>query len=333
MNTILIGKNQKKIRIDQFIKNKIHHISRNQIQKYIKMGYILVNKRIINNNYIIQPYDHIKIDIPLKTPIKKLNFISEKIDINIIHEDDDILIINKPSGMVVHPGYGNESGTLINGIKYYLNSKCSNLYRCGLVHRLDKDTSGILVVAKNNKSQKNLIKQFFYRKIHREYIALVWGKIPKKCGIINGFIKRNPKDRKKMINSNFDNYGKYSITYYNVIERFNKYLTYVSCKLGTGRTHQIRVHFKYIGHPIFNDSVYNKRKFFFKKMSKKYKIFFKKCFKILSKQALHAVSISLIHPNNGKKCYFYCPIPNDLKKVLKFCRDFFHYNNIPCNIK
>ncbi|WP_185873227.1 RluA family pseudouridine synthase [Blattabacterium cuenoti] len=331
MNVIIIGKNQKKIRIDKFIINKITNISRNQIQKYIKTGSILVNKNIIKNNYIIKPYDNIKINIPLKIKEKVNLYPAEKINIDVIHEDNDILIINKPPGLVVHPGNGNQSGTLMNGIKYYLNN--SYLYRCGLVHRLDKDTSGILIIAKNNNSQKNLNKQFYLKTIKREYRALIWGKIPNEYGIIEGFIKRDPKNRKKMINSSFNNHGKYSITYYNVIERFNKYLTYISCKLGTGRTHQIRVHFKYIGYPIFNDILYSKRKLFFKKISKKYKFFFKECFKILPRQALHAQSISLIHPNNGKKYYFCCPIPDNFNKVLKLCRKLFNHNNIPCNIK
>ncbi|WP_238785311.1 RluA family pseudouridine synthase [Blattabacterium cuenoti] len=210
-----------------------------------------------------------------------------------------------------------------------------NLYRCGLIHRLDKYTSGLLVLAKNESSQKYLSEQFHKKTIKRKYIALIWGNLNLEKGVISGFIGRDPNNRKRMTiynNKNCNiNKGKLSITHYKVLERF-KYITYISCKLETGRTHQIRTHFKYIGHPLFNDSVYGGNKIFFKrKLSKKNIDFFNVCLNILQRQALHAVSISFIHPKNGI-FHFSIPIPKDFKIVLSMCRDQFHdYNNVPCN--
>jgi pseudouridine synthase, RluA family len=334
---ICAKKNQNKIRIDKFLINNIQKsISRNQIQNLNASGKIFVNQHVVKNNYKIHPLDIVEIEIsnlPTLDPLEYRNIIAEKINIDILHEDEDVIVINKPAGMVVHPGCGNNKGTLIHGIKYHFQNSNLNdfdLYRCGLIHRLDKDTSGILIVAKNEFSKKYLFQQFYYKTIQREYRALIWGNILEEKGIISGFIGRDPKNRKRMtiFNNNESHNGKYSVTEYKVLERFN-YLTYVSCKLKTGKTHQIRAHFKYLGHPLFHDSIYGGNKIFMKNKCSNQNIeFFKNCFKILPRQALHAVSLSFIHPKNGK-CYFYCPLPKDFQDVLQKCRKYL-YSKVPC---
>ncbi|WP_185877291.1 RluA family pseudouridine synthase [Blattabacterium cuenoti] len=328
---IIANKNQIKIRLDIFLKEKLSFLSRNQIQILIKVGKILINNNIIKkNNYIIKPLDIIDVNINSYDLKKNKNLsneyndiIAKKININIIYEDDDIILINKPHGLVVHPGCGNETKTLIHGIKYYYDYIFSNnVYRGGLVHRLDKDTSGLLIIAKNNISYKFLCKQFLYKTIKREYIALIWGDVSNKKKIIEGFIRRDPNNRKKMINSNINKIGKYSVTHYKILEIFGKYITLVLCNLETGRTHQIRVHFKYLGNPIICDTTYGKDEHFIKKLPNKYKSFFKNCLYKLSRQALHAISISFIHPN-GKKYYFSCPISKDINIILNEFRNKF----------
>lgn len=341
---IVVDKNEREIRIDKFLVKKIQNISRNQIQKASILGKILVNKKVINKkNYKVKPLDFIEIEIgPLHNDIINLeykNILEEKMNLNILYEDEDLIVINKPPGVVVHPGYGNKKGTLINGIKYHLKKKQSeiNLYRCGLIHRLDKYTSGLLVSAKNESSQKYLSEQFHKKTIKRKYIALIWGNINQEKGVISGFIGRDTNNRKRMTiykqnkEKNLINKGKFSITHYKVLERF-KYITYISCQLETGRTHQIRAHFKYVGHPLFNDSLYGGNKIFFKKkLSKKNRDFFNVCLNILQRQALHAISLSFIHPKNGI-FHFSSPIPKDFKIVLSMCRNqFYYYNNVPCN--
>ncbi|QIK16529.1 RluA family pseudouridine synthase [Blattabacterium sp. DPU] len=327
---IIVDENQKEIRIDKFLKSNIENISRNQIQKLTISGKVLVNQHTVKKNYKIKPLDFVEIEISnieILDHLEYENIIAEKINLNIIYEDEDVIVVNKPAGMVVHPGFGNEKGTLIHGIKYHFQNKNLNdfnLYRSGLVHRLDKDTSGLLVIAKNEYSKKYLFQQFNSKTIQREYRALIWGNLLEEKGIITGFIGRDPKNRKRMTLFKKNEYykGKYSVTHYKVLERF-KYLTYVSCNIKTGKTHQIRAHFKYLGHPLFHDSMYGGNKIFMKKKCSNKNIeFFKNCLKLLSRQALHAISLSFIHPKNGK-CYFYCPIPEDFKIVLQKCRKIF----------
>ncbi|AWU39151.1 pseudouridylate synthase [Blattabacterium punctulatus CPU2] len=323
--SFLLKKNQKSIRIDKFLMKSIQNISRNQIQKAANLGKILVNKRFVKKNYQIKPFDFIEIEISY-LPILDLeykNIIAEKIPLDIIHEDEDIIVVNKKPGMVVHPGIGNENGTLIHGIKYHLKNNNKLLYRLGLVHRIDKDTSGLLVLAKNEYAQKFLFQQFISKTIKRKYIALVWGDLKNEEGTITGFIGRDPKNRKRMTLFKKDFYrGKYSITHYKVLERF-KYITYISCNLETGKTHQIRAHFKYLGHPLFNDVIYGGNTIL-KSFSKKKFKFLKICLNILKSQALHAISLSLIHPNNGKY-NFTSPIPEDWKKVIQKFREKFSF--------
>ncbi|WP_185858439.1 RluA family pseudouridine synthase [Blattabacterium cuenoti] len=329
---IFADKNQEEIRIDQFLKQKTKNFSRNQIQKFVHSGKILVNQHIVKKNYKIKPLDLIEVkisdnlvSIPIVDHLEYENIYEKKMDLDIIYEDEDVIVINKPAGMVVHPGCGNEKFSLIHGIKYHLiNSKSnhSNLYRVGLIHRLDKDTSGLLVLAKNELAQKCLFQQFYYRTIQRQYIALIWGDLIEEKGTITGFIGRDPKNRKRMTLFKDEKYykGKYSITHYQVLERF-KYLTYVSCHIKTGKTHQIRAHFKHLGHPLFHDSIYGGSRIFTnKKCSNKNREVFKTCLQILQRQALHAISLSFIHPKN-RKCHFFCPIPEDFKKVLQTFRN------------
>ncbi|WP_185870417.1 RluA family pseudouridine synthase [Blattabacterium cuenoti] len=322
----IANKDQKPIRIDKFLIQSIPNISRNQIQKSTHSGKILVNQRIIKkNNYKIKPFD-IVIAETISTPVLDLeyrNIIEEKIPINILYEDEDIIVINKPAGMVVHPGFGHKKGTLIHGIKYHLKNFSHQKKfppRLGLIHRIDKDTSGLLLIAKNESSQKGLFQQFFYKTIKRKYIALVWGTLQKEKGSITGFIGRDPKNRKRMILFQTPSKGKYSITHYKVLEKFQN-ITYISCHLETGKTHQIRAHFKYLGNPLFNDSTYGGNQILMKKkFSKKNIEFFNKCLKILQRQALHAICLSFIHPNNKKKYHFTCPIPEDFQNVLQQCK-------------
>ncbi|AWU43582.1 RluA family pseudouridine synthase [Blattabacterium sp. (Cryptocercus kyebangensis)] len=323
--SFLLKKNQKSIRVDKFLMQSIQNISRNQIQKAASLGKILVNKRFIKKNYQIKPFDFIEVEIsyPSILDSEYKNIIAEKIPLDILHEDEDIIVVNKKPGMVVHPGVGNEKGTLIHGIKYHLKNDNKLLYRLGLVHRIDKDTSGLLVLAKNEQAQKCLFQQFISKTIKRKYIALVWGNLKNEEGTITGFIGRDPKNRKRMTLFKKDFYrGRYSITHYKVLERF-KYITYVSCNLGTGKTHQIRVHFKYLGHPLFNDFIYGGNKIV-KSFSKKHFKFLKICLNILKRQALHAVSLTFTHPKNGK-CHFTCPIPEDWKKVIQKFRERFSF--------
>ncbi|BBA17421.1 RluA family pseudouridine synthase [Blattabacterium cuenoti] len=327
---IFVKKNQREIRIDKFLKKNIENISRNQIQKLISSKKVIVNQIFVKKNYKIQPLDFIKVQFydiyPTLDYLEYENIVAEKINLHIIHEDEDLIVINKPAGMVVHPGFGHDKGTLIHGIKYHFqNSNLNdfNLYRSGLVHRLDKDTSGLLVIAKNEFSKEYLFQQFHSKTIQREYRALIWGNLSEEKGIITGFIGRDPKNRKRMTVFRTNEFCKgkysYSITHYQVLERF-KYLTYVSCRIKTGKTHQIRAHFKYLGHPLFHDSIYGGHKILMKKKCSSQIIeFFRTCLKILPRQALHAISLSFIHPKH-KKCYFYCPIPEDFKIVLNKCR-------------
>ncbi|WP_185882343.1 RluA family pseudouridine synthase [Blattabacterium cuenoti] len=308
------------IRIDKYLTQYIKDISRNQIQYAIKSGNILVNNKRIKNNYIVKPCDCIegKINPYIEFQIEYNNLHGENIPINIIYEDEDLAVINKPAGMVVHPGIKNLTSTLINGIIYHFKQNI-NLYRCGLIHRLDKDTSGLLVIAKNESSQRSLSKQFFHKTVTRKYIALVWGNLKYKQGTISGFIGKDPKNRIKMkLFNKFAMGRQYSITHYKVIERF-KYLTSIICRLETGKTHQIRTHFKFVGHPIFNDKIYGGNKIPIPTSNQDI-AFFKSCLNILNRQALHSFYLSFVHPTNKKLCSFTCHIPNEWNLLLKQCR-------------
>jgi len=294
--------------------NRIENATRNKIQKAAKDGYIRVNENPVKSSYKVKRGDKIKI-LFTHPPYENL-LTPENIDIDIVFEDESIIIINKPPGLVVHPGHGNYSGTLINGLLYHFKNLPKNSSdRPGLVHRIDKDTSGLIVIAKTEKAMTFLAKQFFSKTVEREYYALVWGDVKKDSGEINAPIGRNPKNRLQMIVYNDRDGGKEAITTYKVIKRFG-YVTLVSCRLKTGRTHQIRVHMKYLGHVLFSDGRYGGNKILKGTVFSKYKQFVENCFEILPRQALHAKTLGFIHPETKEIISFDSNIPDDISKVI-----------------
>jgi len=327
---ILVDKGQEPFRLDKFLTARIENASRNKIQQAIDAGRILVNNKTVQSNYKIRPSDNIIIYSEKQTHGEEI--IPEKIPLDIVYEDDDILIINKPPGLVVHPASGNYTGTLINGVAYYLQQKNStiseeNLPRFGLVHRIDKNTSGLMVLAKTPKAVTSLAKQFFDHTIQRRYFALVWGDVAEEAGTIRAHVGRHKRFRKL-----FDAYpdgeaGKEAITHYKVLERFG-YVTLVQCELETGRTHQIRVHMKYIGHPLFNDETYGGDKIVKGTVFSKYKQFVENCFAICPRQALHAKTIGFIHPTTRKAMVFESELAPDMQKLLDKWRTYVNANKI-----
>lgn len=318
----VVDNGQAPIRIDKFIVNRLQGISRNKIQCATDAGNILVNGKSVKSSYKVRPGD--EISIVMAYPPKEFELIPEDIPINIIYEDDDLLVVNKEAGMVVHPGFGNFTGTLLNALAWHL--KDLPLFqngdaRPGLVHRIDKDTSGILVVAKTELAANKLARQFFDHSIDRKYQALVWGDFKEDEGTIEGNIGRSPRDRTKMCVFDDASEGKTAITHYKVLERFG-YVTLIECVLETGRTHQIRVHLKHKGHPLFNDETYGGNIILKGTTFSKYKQFIQNCFKILPRQALHAKSLGFIHPATGKYMLFDSELPDDLKEVLEKWRNY-----------
>ncbi|MEY2904448.1 MAG: hypothetical protein RJA52_464 [Bacteroidota bacterium] len=317
---IKIDPGQSALRIDKFLTDRLDRVSRNRIQQAIAVGAVMVNQKSIKSNYKIRPNDFISILIP-RPPESSREIIPENIPLDIVYEDDDLLIVNKPPGLVVHPGVGNHRGTLVNALKYYLGA---NEEKVGLVHRIDKDTSGLLVVAKNEISMSHLAKQFFYHTIERTYFALCWGEPnPLKCTII-GNIGRHPRFRKQFTVFPDGDQGKEAITHYEVIEPLY-FVSLVKCNLETGRTHQIRVHLKYLGHPLFNDERYGGDRILKGTIFTKYKQFVNNVSDILPRQALHAASLGFIHPTTGKKMYFEQELPPDFKNALDKWRNYVNY--------
>ncbi len=321
-----IDSGQEPIRIDKFLMNRIENATRNKIQKAAKEGSIRVNDKIVKSSYKVKKNDKIRILFTHPPYENLLN--PENIPLNIVYEDVYIIVINKESGMVVHPGHGNYSGTLINALLYHFDNLPNNSSnRPGLVHRIDKDTSGLLVIAKTEISMTLLARQFFKKSIDREYYALVWGDVKDDEGQINAPIGRNPKNRLQMIVYEDIDGGKDAITNYKVIERFG-YVTLVSCKLKTGRTHQIRVHMKHIGHTLFNDNRYGGDKILKGTVYTKYKQFVDNCFNLLPRQALHAKTIGFIHPKTNKKISFNSKIPEDMDLVINKWRLYSKHKNL-----
>ena len=321
-----IDKGQEPLRIDKFLMNRIENATRNKIQKAAKEGSIRVNDIIVKSSYKVKRGDKIRI-LFTHPPYENL-LTPENIDLDIKYEDDSIIVINKKSGIVVHPGHGNYSGTLINGLLYHFDNLPNNSSnRPGLVHRIDKDTSGLLVIAKTEKSMTILAKQFFKKSVEREYLALVWGDLTNDEGEINAPIGRNPKNRLQMIVYEDLEGGKEAITNYKVIERFG-YVTLVSCKLKTGRTHQIRVHMKYIGHTLFNDERYGGNKILKGTVYSKYKQFVENCFHMLPRQALHAKTLGFSHPKTKENVLFDTDIPEDMNSVIKKWRGYSKHKNL-----
>ena len=306
---------QNPIRIDKFLVNMIQHPSRSQIKNAIKSGNILVNDIPVKQNYIVKFKD----DVSFIMTDTVFNFIAENIPLNIVYEDEYLLVINKPTAMAMYPGNGNYDGTLLNALKYYLK-KQETCKRMGIVHRVDKDTSGLIVVAKDNYNFQHLSRQFFCKNTHRYYLALVWGNI-EKSGKISGNIGRSLSNRTIMKVFPYGSFGKPAVTYYKIREQFS-YVTLLKCRLETGRTHQIRAHFKEIGHPLFNDIQYGGNQILKGTFSKEYQQFVKNCFSFLHGQFLHAQSLNFIHPISNKKMDFEVSLPKEMNEVLKKWRSY-----------
>ncbi|WP_411032280.1 RluA family pseudouridine synthase [Spongiimicrobium sp. 3-5] len=304
------SKGQEPLRVDKFLMNFIENATRNKIQQAAKEKHIWVNDAVVKQNYKVKAGDEVK--VMFEHPPYEFLLTPENIPLDIVYEDDALLVVNKPAGMVVHPGHGNYTGTLINALIYHIdNLPVNSNERPGLVHRIDKDTSGLLVVAKTEKAMTHLAKQFFDKTTEREYVALVWGDVTEDSGIIEGHIARNPKNRLQMQVFEEGEQGKEAITHYKVLERIG-YVTLVSCKLETGRTHQIRVHMKYIGHTLFNDERYGGDKILKGTTFTKYKQFVENAFKVLPRQALHAKTLGFVHPETGEYMRFNSEIPDDM---------------------
>ncbi|HNQ61288.1 MAG TPA: RluA family pseudouridine synthase [Bacteroidia bacterium] len=322
---LTVEKGQSMTRLDKWLMNRVEGTSRNRIQQACDAGCILVNGKAAKSSYKVKPLDQIVLVLP--EPVREMELIPQDLPIEIFYEDDDIVIINKAPGMVVHPAYGNYSGTLMNALVYHfgkLPAQANNLHRPGLVHRIDKNTSGLLVIAKTELAMTYLAKAFFERTIDRKYIALVWGDFKEDEGTITGNVGRNLKDRKIMDVFPDGSHGKHAVTHYKVVERFS-YVTLVECKLETGRTHQIRVHMKHINHPIFNDDSYGGDRILKGTTFTKYKQFIENCFKILPRHALHAQTLGFTHPRTGEKLFFECPLPSDMQEVLDKWRHYVKY--------
>lgn len=320
--SFVVDKGQQPLRIDKYLMNFIENATRNKIQAAAKEGSIFVNDDIVKSNYKVKPFD--KIRVLFEHPPHEFLLVPEDIPIDIVYEDDDLLVVNKPAGMVVHPGHGNYSGTLINALTFHFDNLPNNSSeRPGLVHRIDKDTSGLLVVAKTEEAMAHLSSQFAKKTSKREYVALVWGNVAEEEGTIEGNIGRHPKNR--LQNTVFlddeEEKGKPAVTHYKVLERFS-YVTLVSCKLETGRTHQIRVHMKHIGHTLFNDERYGGNLVLKGTTFTKYKQFVDNCFKALPRQALHARTLGFKHPTTGEFMSFTSEIPDDIQECLEKWRKY-----------
>lgn len=316
-----VSKGQGLLRIDKYLQLQIPNISRNKIQNAADSGTILVNELSVKSNYKVKPGDCIR--IVLSHPPFEHKIIPEPIPIDIVYEDDALVVINKPPGLVVHPGHGNYTGTLVNALAYHYGNRLplNSSERPGLVHRIDKDTSGLLVVAKTEQAMTHLAKQFEEKTSEREYIALVWGNVENAEGTIEGNIARHVRDRMQMAVFDDPEIGKHAVTHYKVLERLG-YVTLVSCKLETGRTHQIRVHMKHIGHTLFNDERYGGNTILKGTTFTKYKQFVENCFTVLPRQALHAKTLGFVHPTTGEMMRFDSEIPNDLVECIAKWRTY-----------
>lgn len=328
---LTIDRGQAPLRIDKFLSLRIEKASRSRLQNAARAGAIRVNGNPVKPNYKVKPMD--KIAIVLPKPVQRYMLKAEPIGLNIVFEDDTVLVINKPAGLVVHPGCGNYSGTLVHGLLYHFEQLPVNNYpssgintdenelRPGLVHRIDKNTSGLMVIAKTDYALTHLAKQFFDHTVIRRYIALVWGDLPNETGTITGNIGRDRRYRQIMSVYPDGEAGKHAVTHYRVLERFG-YVTLVECVLETGRTHQIRVHFSHLGHPLFNDPEYGGNRIVKGTVYTKYRQFVENCFSLLNRQALHAQVLGFLHPETGKNLYFEAELPADMQQVLEKWRRY-----------
>ncbi len=321
---IKTDRNQEPLRIDKFLMNRIEGATRNKLQQAIEEGFILVNGNIVKPNHKIKASDEIIVFETRKPEYSEI--IPENIPLEIVYEDDYLMLINKPAGMVVHPGCGNYSGTLANALAWYLNpteekENSTELPRVGLAHRIDKDTSGLLLIAKTEEAMKHLAAQFKAHTVHRRYVALAWGDFENNEGTIEAHIGRNLRYRQIMDAFPDGSHGKHAITHYTVLERF-RYVTLLQYRLETGRTHQIRVHSKLIGHPLFGDATYGGNTIVKGTVYAKYKQFVDNCFKVLPRQALHAKELGFIHPHTGEQMFFDSAIPADMAEVIDKWRNY-----------
>lgn len=314
---ITVTKGQELMRIDKYLMNIVEGATRNKIQQAIEEGFVTVNNQPVKSNYKIRPGDEIVVIETRKAEI--MDVLPEQLPLDIVYEDDAVLIINKKPGMVVHPGCGNYTGTLINGLLYHFQSEnldTENLQRVGLVHRIDKNTSGLVVIAKTESAMVDLAAQFKKHTVYRRYIALAWGDFEEDEGTVEAHIGRNLRFRKIMDAFPDGEYGKHAITHYKVLERYN-YVTLLELRLETGRTHQIRVHMKHIGHPLFNDDTYGGNRIVKGTVFTKYKQFVDNCFDILPRHALHAKELGFVHPVTKEQMHFTSAIPDDMQQVIQ----------------
>ena len=316
-------KGQSPLRVDKYLMNKVENATRNRIQKSAKEGNIFVNDHAVKSNYKVKAHD--VITVRFEHPPYEMLLTPEDLPIDIVYEDDALLVVNKAAGMVVHPGHGNYSGTLINALAFHFDNLPNNSSdRPGLVHRIDKDTTGLLVVAKTEEAMAHLSKQFFNKTTEREYVAIAWGAMQEEHGTIEGHIGRHPKNRLQntvYLDQDDLDKGKPAVTHYKVLEHLG-YVTLVSCKLETGRTHQIRVHMKHIGHTLFNDQRYGGNAILKGTTFSKYKQFVDNCFKVLPRQALHAKTLGFMHPTTNEFMCFEAPIPQDMEACLDKWRNY-----------
>ena len=314
-------KGQNPLRVDKFLLNFVEFATRNKIQQSIKAGNVRVNDAVVKSSHKVKGND--VVTIVLSYPKEKNELMPQDIPLNITYEDDEMLIVNKEAGMVVHPGFGNYDGTLVNALAFHFQNlpNMGEEDRPGLVHRIDKNTSGILVVAKSERAMTVLAKKFADRDLNRKYIALVWGDVKEDEGTITGNIGRSLKNRKVMDVFSDGEYGKHAVSHYKVLERFG-YTTLIECKLETGRTHQIRAHFKFIGHPLFNDEEYGGDTILKGTTFTKYKQFVNNCFKICPRQALHAKSLGFTHPTTNEEVFFDSELAKDMQQLIDKWRKY-----------
>ncbi|WEK35198.1 MAG: RluA family pseudouridine synthase [Candidatus Pseudobacter hemicellulosilyticus] len=328
--SLVVDRGQEPMRLDKFLVQRIENASRNKVQQAIESGRVLINGKQVQSNHKIKPGEEIVVYSDKE--VQGEDIIPEQMSLKIEYEDDDILIINKPVGLVVHPASGNPSGTLINGVAWYLLQQNGDLNtdvlpRFGLVHRIDKNTSGLMVLAKTEKAVSSLAKEFFNHTIHRQYVALVWGDVAEDSGTVNAHIGRHQRFRKIFDAYPDGEYGKEAITHYKVLERFG-YVTVVQCELETGRTHQIRVHMKHIGHPLFSDELYGGDRIVKGTVFSKYKQFVENCFAICPRHALHAKTIGFTHPRSRQPVSFNSEIPQDMQQLIEKWRNYVKVKNI-----
>lgn len=322
-----VDRGQETMRMDKYLQMRIEGVSRTKIQAAAKADCIPVNGKPTKSSYKIKPLDVISVLLP--TPLREIEIIPQQIDFKVVYEDDDVLVVDKQAGLVVHPGFGNFDGTLLNALAWYYDGKQGkdgNPITPFLVHRIDKDTSGLLLIAKNEEAQVSLAKQFFDHTIERKYNALVWGDFQEDSGTIVGNLARSTKDRRIMAVYDDPEVGKHAVTHWRVIERFG-YVTLIECVLETGRTHQIRAHMKHIGHPLFNDAAYGGDQILKGTTFSKYKQFVDNCFQLLPRQALHALVLGFEHPASHKQMHFESPFPEDMRAVVEKWRVYAQHLN------